>query len=91
MRAAFCVLLIILLSCLVAGVTSAQEELDNAKSKLQLNAWVSAPTGYFNGKDGEGYFDLQRDFGFGNYVTFSEGAIGVSNANIICCFPPARL
>jgi len=71
MRAAFCVLLIILLSCLVAGVTSAQEELDNAKSKLQLNAWVSAPTGYFNGKDGEGYFDLQRDFGFGNYVTFS--------------------
>lgn len=48
-----------------------QEEFDNFKYKTQLNGWVSAPTGYFNGKDGEGYFDLQRDFGFGNYVTFS--------------------
>ena len=54
-----------------AFTTCAQEELDNAKTKLQLNAWVSAPTGYFNGKGGDGYFDLQRDFGFGNYVTFS--------------------
>jgi len=59
--------------CLVAGATSAaqEEEFDNSKSKLQLNCWVSAPSGYFNGKDGQGYFDLQRDFGFGNYATFS--------------------
>ena len=57
--------------CLRASVTLAQEELDNSRSKLQLNGWVSAPTGYFNGKSAEGYFDLQRDFGFGNYVTFS--------------------
>jgi len=57
--------------CLGASATLAQEELDNSKSKLQLNAWVSLPSGYFNGKGGDGYFDLQRDFGFGNYVTFS--------------------
>jgi len=60
-----------LVACLGASATRAQEELDHSKYKLQLNAWVSAPTGYFNGKNREGYFDLQRDFGFGDYVTFS--------------------
>ncbi|HTP67922.1 MAG TPA: hypothetical protein VMJ35_03390 [Dongiaceae bacterium] len=47
------------------------EEFDNSKFKLQLNGWVSQPTGYFNGPDHNGYFDLQKDFGFGNYATFS--------------------
>ena len=46
-------------------------EFDHAKWKLDTNAWVSAPSGYFNGEGGNGYFDLQRDFGFGNYATFS--------------------
>lgn len=54
-----------------AGTAVAQEEIDNSKHKLQLNAWVSAPTGYFNGTNKEGYFDLQRDFGFGHYLTFN--------------------
>ena len=49
------------------------DEFDNAKHKLQLNAWVSLPSGYFNGTNKEGYFDIQRDFGFGNYVTFNGG------------------
>jgi hypothetical protein len=62
---------LVLVLCLGARVTMSQEELDNSMHKLQLNAWVSAPTGYFNGADKEGYFDLERDFGFGNYVTFS--------------------
>jgi hypothetical protein len=46
-------------------------EYDNTRSKVDLNCWISAPTGYFNGKSGEGYFDLSRDFGFGNYATFN--------------------
>lgn len=29
------------------------------------------PHRLFNGKNGNGYFDLQRDFGFGDYVTFA--------------------
>jgi len=49
----------------------ADDEFDSAKYQLQLNGWVSLPTGYFNGKGGDGYFDLQKDFGFGNYATFS--------------------
>jgi len=49
----------------------ADEEFDNAKWRLQLYGWVSQPAGYFNGTGGNGYFDLQKDFGFGNYATFS--------------------
>lgn len=49
----------------------ADEELDNAKFKVQLNAWISSPSGYFNGRGNSGYFDLNRDFGFGNYATFN--------------------
>jgi len=55
----------------VTGAHAQERDFDDSKYKLQLNAWVSAPTGYFNGQNGEGYFDLQRDFGFGNYATFS--------------------
>ena len=47
------------------------DELDSAKYKLQLNGWISSPSGYFNGAGENGYFDLQKDFGFGNYATFS--------------------
>jgi hypothetical protein len=48
-----------------------QDEFDNSKWKLQAHVWISSPSGYFNGKDGNGYFDIKRDFGFGSYATFS--------------------
>jgi hypothetical protein len=54
-----------------APLAGQEKEYDNSKWKLELNCWVSAPTGYFNGASGNGYFDLQRDFGFGSYATFS--------------------
>jgi len=54
-----------------AAARSSDDEFDNSKCKLQLNGWASTPSGYFNGKNGNGYLDLQRDFGFGNYVTFA--------------------
>jgi hypothetical protein len=49
------------------------DELDNAKWKVQANAWLSQPSGNFKDStnEGTGGFDLQRDFGFGDYVTFS--------------------
>ena len=61
----------LLLLSIPAALRAGEEEFDDARWKLQLNGWVSSPTGYFNGKNGNGYFDLQRDFGFGNYVTFA--------------------
>jgi hypothetical protein len=50
---------------------SEENELDNSKWKLQAHVWISSPSGYFNGKGDNGYFDLNRDFGFGSYATFS--------------------
>jgi len=68
----FRVWILSLILCIGATTALAQEtEFDDSRSKVQLNAWISAPTGYFNGKAQKGYFDLQRDFGFGNYATFS--------------------
>lgn len=69
-----CVRALVLLVLVVATpivLTAGDGEFDNAKWQVQLNGWVSLPSGYFNGQSGEGYFDLQRDFGFGNYATFS--------------------
>ena len=54
----------------VANVFAADDDLDNAKWKIDANAWISAPTGNFQSQSGKGNFDLQRDFGFGNYATF---------------------
>jgi hypothetical protein len=69
--AGVCVVLVIL--SLIPNVSRAagDEEFDNSKWKLQLNGWVSSPSGYFNGANGNGYFDVNRDFGFGNYATFA--------------------
>jgi hypothetical protein len=63
--------LIALLMVPFTASAGSEDELDSAKWKLYLSAWISSPTGYFNGSNNNGYFDLQRDFGFGNYVTFS--------------------
>jgi hypothetical protein len=59
------------MAAMLPTMAKADEEFDSAKWKLQLNGWVSQPAGYFNGASGNGYFDLQKDFGFGNYATFS--------------------
>lgn len=65
--------ILLMLAALVIPLTlrAQTEELDNAKWKFYAAAWISTPSGYFNGKANDGYFDLQRDFGFGNYATFS--------------------
>lgn len=65
--------ILLVLAALVIPLTlrAQTEELDNSKWKLYSAAWISTPTGYFNGKANDGYFDLHRDFGFGNYATFS--------------------
>ena len=66
-----CLLILAFSTFPIATLGSGDDELDSSKWKLQLNGWVSSPTGYFNGRDSEGYFDLKRDFGFGDYVTFT--------------------
>jgi hypothetical protein len=70
-RAWLCVFCLFASSIAVRTCLAQENEFDNAKWKLQANMWLSYPSGYFNGRSGNGYFDLQRDFGFGNYATFS--------------------
>jgi len=67
-------LLFLLITTPVTAKASGEDELDNSMWKLQSNGWISSPTGYFNRKSNAGYFDLQHDFGFGNYVPFAGKA-----------------
>lgn len=66
------VLLIVVLGFLSGPLSqraSADDDLDTSKWKIDTYWWFSKPHGYFNSTDG-GYFDLERDFGFGSYSTF---------------------
>jgi hypothetical protein len=46
-------------------------DLDAYKFRTTAVWWFSRPTGSFTGKANSGTFDLRRDFGFGDYSTFS--------------------
>ena len=46
-------------------------DLDAYKFRTTVAWWFSQPTGSFTGKANSGTFDVNRDFGFGNYSTFS--------------------
>jgi hypothetical protein len=46
-------------------------DLDNYKFRVQANWWFSHPTGYFGLRGTNSYFDVNRDFGFGSYSTFT--------------------
>jgi hypothetical protein len=47
------------------------EDLDVYKRRFTGSWWYSQPSGYFDGQNNEGQFDLSRDFGFGSYSTFT--------------------
>ena len=49
-------------------------DLDVYKFRASAVWWFSRPTGAFTGKADSGTFDLSRDFGFGDYSTFSGTA-----------------
>jgi hypothetical protein len=46
------------------------EDLDNYKVRVEAVWWFSHPSGSFNGQNSSGEFDINRDFGFGDYSTF---------------------
>jgi hypothetical protein len=63
-----------LLVCLVTrplARAAVGEDLDIYKFRTTAVWWFSRPTGSFTGKADSGTFDLSRDFGFGDYSTFS--------------------
>ena len=60
----FCVL------TLVPGHAQSQD-LDTYKLRVTGFWWFSQPSGYFQGANHSGEFDLSKDFDFGSYSTFT--------------------
>ncbi len=48
-----------------------EDDIDQSKLRIQGVWWYSQPSGSFKGKNSSGEFDLKKDFGFGDYSTFS--------------------
>src|SRR4029077_11470248 len=46
-------------------------DLDNYRWRVAGNWWFSHPTGYFGLNGSNNYFDVNKDFGFGSYSTFT--------------------
>jgi hypothetical protein len=46
-------------------------DLDNYKWRVEGSWWFSHPSGYFGLQGGSNYFDVNKDFGFGSYSTFT--------------------
>lgn len=60
------------LMVLVMPIARASEyDLDNYKFRTTASWWYSQPSGYFDGQNHSGEFDLNRDFQFGSYSTFT--------------------
>ena len=61
----------LLVSIMFLAPAYGQEDLNNYKVRVSANWWYPHPSGTVYGKGNEGYFDLNKDFGFGYYSTFS--------------------
>ena len=67
-------ILIAVLFCLTApSLVRAQDanDLDNYKWRVDANWWYSHPSGYFGDNRTNNYFNVNKDFGFGSYSTFT--------------------
>ena len=66
------IVLLICLSCLILPLLPANaQDLDNYKWRGTAYWWYSQPSGSFNSAGNRGMIDLQKDFDFGYYSTFS--------------------
>ena len=67
-------ILIAVLFCLAAlprALAQDANDLDNYKWRIDGDWWFSHPSGYFGVNKSNNYFDVNRDFGFGSYSTFT--------------------
>src|SRR5450755_1174765 len=47
------------------------QDLDNYRWRVEGNWWFSSPTGSFGLQGSNSYFNINKDFGFGSYSTFT--------------------
>jgi hypothetical protein len=67
----FLTLLILLFAAATAGYAQESKDLDNYRWRVNAEWWFSHPSGFFGARGTNSYFDLNHDFGFGNYSTFT--------------------
>ena len=67
------ILVAVLLCLAVSPFVRAQDssDLDNYRWRVDGDWWFSHPSGYFGENRTNSYFDVNKDFGFGSYSTFT--------------------
>ena len=82
--------ILLVLAALVIPLTlrAQTEELDNTKWKLYSTAWISMPTGYFNGKRTMGTSTCSGTSGLATMPPSAADWTGASSASTTCCLAP---
>jgi hypothetical protein len=70
---AFLAVAIFLVAVVASGYAqdSGSKDLDKYRWRVEGNWWLSQPSGYFGRNGDNNYFNINRDFGFGRYSTFT--------------------
>jgi len=71
MRKLALIFAIITVSLLVPAYAQDAKDLDNYRVRLDAAWWYAHPAGFFGSNGSNNYFDLNRDFGFQDYSTFT--------------------
>ena len=66
----FLAIAVFMVTCVASGYAS-DNDLDNYRWRVEGNWWFAHPSGQFGVRNGNNYFDINRDFGFGDYSTFT--------------------
>ena len=65
---------VFIVACVASGYAQDAGDLDNYKWRVDGAWWFSHPSGYFGlNRPDNSYIDVNKDFGFGDYSTFTGG------------------
>src|SRR5579862_885811 len=67
----FLAIAVLMVTCAGSGYAQDAGDLDNYRWRVDGDWWFSHPSGYFGLKATNNYFDVNKDFGFGSYSTFT--------------------
>ena len=67
----FLAVAVFIFACVASGFAQDAGDLDNYKWRVNGAWWFSHPSGHFGLNATNNYFDVNKDFGFGSYSTFT--------------------
>jgi hypothetical protein len=67
----FLAVAVFIIASVASGLAQDAGDLDNYKWRVDGDWWYSHPSGYFGVNKTNSYFDVNKDFGFGSYSTFT--------------------